>query len=294
MRLTDEDHAFAAAYDASLYDHPSVTADTALFRVVPSDGRDNRQFGTHQLEILLVRRKRPPYQNGWALPGGFCDLHETLAQAAARELMEETGLKGYYYGQVVTLDAVHRDPRTRTIGTVYLAISAHGMASEPRANDDAAEAAWFQVAMDTVALGKNQYQASVRLFREDLTLTGEIRFQRDDQGVWQREAIEHGNGLAFDHLEAIGASVEALRQQLYLTDLPYRWLPPTFSLSACQGVFEAVIGQPLLRTTLFEHIKTRLQRITEGTTPATLQQRYCHRDQYTPPEGSILMDLWRS
>lgn len=294
MKLTEKDRAFVADYNAADYERPSVTADTALFRVQPVDAAEARRFGTHQLEILLVRRKRPPYQDGWALPGGFCDMDETLAQAAARELKEETGLEGYYYGQVATFDAVNRDPRTRTIGTLYLAISAHGMDTEPKPADDAAEAAWFGITMNTFPLGDNRYRADIRLTREDTLLEGAIHFSRSETGVWEREAEEYTNGLAFDHLELIGAAMETLRQQLYLTDLPYRWLPPTFSLGECQAVFEAVIGQPLLRTTLFEHIKARLARDSEADASGTLQQRYRHRDDFVPPEGSVTTDLWRS
>ena len=42
--------------------------------------------------VLLVERGRPPGQGLWSIPGGKLEPRETLAQAVAREVLEETGL----------------------------------------------------------------------------------------------------------------------------------------------------------------------------------------------------------
>jgi ADP-ribose pyrophosphatase YjhB (NUDIX family) len=44
--------------------------------------------------VLLVKRKFPPNEGMWCLPIGFAELGETIAEAALRELLEETGITG--------------------------------------------------------------------------------------------------------------------------------------------------------------------------------------------------------
>ena len=42
--------------------------------------------------VLLVERGQPPGEGLWTVPGGHQEPGETLAQAVAREVREETGL----------------------------------------------------------------------------------------------------------------------------------------------------------------------------------------------------------
>lgn len=46
-----------------------------------------------QGEILLVKRKLPPFKNFWDLPGGFIDLEENVEKSLKREIREELGVE---------------------------------------------------------------------------------------------------------------------------------------------------------------------------------------------------------
>jgi 8-oxo-dGTP diphosphatase len=87
--------------------------------------------------IVLIERRNPP--SGWALPGGFVDLGETLEQAALREAEEETGLKVQLKVLLGCYSNPERDSRGHTVSAVYVA-EARG---EPRAGDDAGKADVF-------------------------------------------------------------------------------------------------------------------------------------------------------
>ena len=121
-------------YNPADYERPSVTADVALLVC--------RQ---HELQVLLIRRKKWPYQDFWALPGGFVEMDESLEQAARRELREETGVSDVYLEQLYTFGDPHRDPRTRVISVAYLALANAEQARQVQSGDDAAETRWWSM-----------------------------------------------------------------------------------------------------------------------------------------------------
>jgi 8-oxo-dGTP diphosphatase len=112
---------------------PMVTADAAVFAFL--DGK---------AKLLLVQRKHKPYVDHWALPGGFIEMDEDLADAAARELAEETGLTGVALESLATFGTPGRDPRGRVITVVFTGI-AKGDTEQIKAADDAAAVEWFDI-----------------------------------------------------------------------------------------------------------------------------------------------------
>lgn len=81
--------------------------------------------------IVLIERLNPPH--GFALPGGFVDLGESLEQAAVREALEETSMQVSLKALLGCYSRPDRDPRGHTVSAVYIA-SGEG---EPEARDDA-------------------------------------------------------------------------------------------------------------------------------------------------------------
>lgn len=89
--------------------------------------------------ILLVRRRFPPFEGRWALPGGFVEVGETVEAAVRREVKEETGLSPAGVALLGVYSDPSRDPRRHTVSVAYLF---RGRALVPTGGSDARAAAW--------------------------------------------------------------------------------------------------------------------------------------------------------
>jgi 8-oxo-dGTP diphosphatase len=111
------------------FPRPAVTADIVIVSLEPEP------------RVLLIRRGDDPFKGAWALPGGFVDPDETLAEAAHRELHEETGVAGVHLEQLGAFGDPGRDPRGWTVTIAFLA-RVDSSAIMPKAGDDAAAVKW--------------------------------------------------------------------------------------------------------------------------------------------------------
>lgn len=123
---------YAEQKEKNGWGEPSVTTDTIAY---------NGDM------VLLVRRKKPPYQNFWATPGGFFEKTDAdLCYGAARELREETSLDldPTKFTQIKAYGH-NFDPRMKIVDIAFAVRVSKSDMSKAKADDDAAELRWFNV-----------------------------------------------------------------------------------------------------------------------------------------------------
>ncbi len=264
-------------YDVSEFERPSVTADMLIFTILDEQQDNYRKLPEKSLHLMMVQRGEHPYLGWWALPGGFVAMNESLDEAAARELRSETGLDGIYMEQLYTWGAVDRDPRTRVISTAYMAL-ADSTSQQIQAGEDARDARWFKLGYRVLQEKKVHIEGGCRLERDmqvelvhhDIRLTGTIRVTRTYQGTltgeqWQ---VLSSDGIAFDHVQMIAYGLERLRSKIEYTDIAFNLMPPLFTLSALQQVYEIVLGKELLAPAFRRKMAPRVIATNEYTKDA--------------------------
>lgn len=249
----DAERDFLAAYDPRAFDPIAVTVDVVVLTL-----RAGR------LHVLAVRRGGPPYAGEWALPGGFVQAgRESLDEAAARELAEETGL------DAAALDRVHleqlgsygrpdRDPRMHVVSIAYLAF-APGL-PDARAGGDAAGAAWLPVG--AISPAGQPDAAPRRPFDQDRRpgTHGGGTGRRSGPGADTEPGAEGADiapgaeaggtpavmaGFAFDHDRILADALDRARAKIEYTPLATAFLGEIFTIGELRSVYETVWGAPL-------------------------------------------------
>ena len=95
--------------------------------------------------LLVVRRARPPALGVYTLPGGVVEVGETLVEAVAREVLEETSLVIEPVALAGFRETVVRDAEDRVERHfVILCFAARWTGGEPVLNEELSEARWLR------------------------------------------------------------------------------------------------------------------------------------------------------
>jgi 8-oxo-dGTP diphosphatase len=94
--------------------------------------------------VVLVKRRHPPLQDQWSIPGGVLEVGELVREAAMREAREETGLTVEPGELLGVYDRVLRDVDRRVqYHYVLIDFLCRRVAGDIAADSDAAEVRWF-------------------------------------------------------------------------------------------------------------------------------------------------------
>ncbi|CAN3984438.1 NUDIX hydrolase [Kitasatospora purpeofusca] len=239
MDTTEQE--WLAAYDPRAYTPVAVTVDVVALTL-----RQGR------LHVLLVERALPPYQGRWALPGGFLRAgEESLDDAAARELAEETGLPGTV-GAEAALSRIHleqlgsygvpdRDPRMHVISVAYLAFAPD--LPDPQAGSDAAHAAWHPVADLDLRPADRPESAGAPADTHGGGVGGST-------GPTEPAAPPAAGAptpieLAFDHARILADGLDRARAKIEYSPLATAFLQHDFTIPELRAVYEAVWDEKL-------------------------------------------------
>lgn len=173
----------------------SVTVDVVLLTI-----RNGR------LSVLLVKRSADPYRGLWALPGGAVRAHESLGDAARRELCERTGLArlpdGMHLEQLRTYGDPRRDPRGRVVSVSYLGLGPN-------------------LGLPTGSSGERRFWA------------------------WEDLQGPDAPPLAFDHERILEDAIERARAKLEYAPVASAFVDEPFTLADLRRIYEAVWGVSL-------------------------------------------------
>lgn len=163
-----------------------------------------------RLEVLLTLREEAPYEGCWSLPGGFVGGEESADEAAHREIERKVGVTDVFLEQLYTFSRPNRDPRSRVVSVAYYALVS---AQKRREAGGSRPSDWFPLG----------------------TVDGKL---------WVGDP-EASLPLAFDHEDILTTGVTRIRGKLEYAPIGFQLLPPKFTLTELQQVYEAVLGSPM-------------------------------------------------
>lgn len=194
--------------DLLAYKHPYVCTDAVVFHIHTQEADSYRKLPTCALRVLLLRRETEPFLSTYCLPGGFLDIDEVPEENVRRKLSDKAAVQGCFLEQLFTFCELERDPRARVISIAYLGLMNEEEAAQLHRGQ------WFDV---------EKTETGLLVRRDALTLTEDA--------------------FGFDHYRMIQLALDRLQAKIWYSDLVFHLLPPCFTLTQLQNVFEAIGGK---------------------------------------------------
>ncbi|RAU98133.1 NUDIX domain-containing protein [Paenibacillus sp. YN15] len=129
----------ARNYTSANYRTPDgAPADIVIFTISSREKETvKKALPVRELQVLMIRRKKWPYEGQWALPGGFCMETESMYECALRELQEETGVADVHMEYFNVYSKPGRDPRGWMISHAFFALVREEALANRQAASDA-------------------------------------------------------------------------------------------------------------------------------------------------------------
>lgn len=226
-------------------------------------------FNGVQLKILILE-----YHNTglFALPGGFVKRNESLDEAVIKGVKERTGLNNIYFEQFQTFGGLKRsDPEAmkRILEGNQLDLKTHE---------------WLLERFVSVS-----YYALINY--DEVNPTPDAL---SDSINWY--AIDELPYLMMDHDKIVKKALQVLRDNLEKKLVGMNLLPSKFTMKQLQKVYEAILGEPLRRTTfqrriLAMDILQRHEKLFLGKAhKAPYLYSFKSQEEYVNQEQNILIE----
>lgn len=192
--------------DILKYERPALTADCVMLRTSM-----NLLTGQPCLQVRLVRRPNAPECGRLALIGAFVPVEERIDDVLSRCVADKAGIDEFYYEQLYTFDTPGRDERWRVISVAHIGIV------EPDAPERfLRDADWYDI------------DIASRTVRSPV-----------------QETLCSFDDLAFDHGDILDCAIERLRGKALYTDIAFRFLSKTFTVSQLKRTLEVLAQKPV-------------------------------------------------
>jgi len=253
-----------------------MTVNLAMFKVDDAKRINTKRLPKKELMVLLEKRKREPFMGCWLFPYALVDIEESLDDAVYRKLKEKTNLENIYLEQLYTWGAVDRDPTARVIATSYMAIVPTDQI-KTQSIEESNELKWFSVTKKLVSTDKisdleveSKYLVTLFNSQENITISYYVventtvdSFEKRTKYCYSSYA-DASDRMAYDHIKILDYALDRIKNKVLYTNIAFGLIPPYFTLTELQQVYEVLLGKELIKPNFRQMIRKKVE-ITQET-----------------------------